>query len=837
MAVVRSVGTGVADQSNPIEFLNRTTELSVLRNALQAAAGGALIIIRSPAGYGKSSLTDKLSEELSSMGFGFAAADPYVRVRAGEAQLHDGFFIQRCAEALDRGTSTGPGFQAFLKTRRWRTARNKSVLRTLRTMPGPQLGYATAVEYVERLLSFGRFNPNALLTSDQSEAVAICRDYVERACTTTPIVLVVREAQHIDGESLRFLLQLNGEAPRNALILEYTTDNGGFRNDHDKLLGDAFDSLASVNVIDLLRLERSHFERLLARYTRSDMLVSGRFYAQWDGDVRSLKGLRFQVGLGQRITDASQLSRGLADPRANVQGRIEALPSPQRFALACLSAHKERIARGTLAGALVDADPDLDPDRASRAIDALVDGQGLLSQADGWLAFVDEDGAAAAALAKGQAAFLPLAERILRDHYLGCLASRDFSDVSAGLALRQAFRLCARSQDTLRLLGLLGDSQGIIRKANDPEKYLEVLLAVLRDEGLPATERAHLQAHASMLAYDIVDFERAAGVLAAVAAPTAYQRALLAQCHVETGLLAQAAVYADEMKRSSDPEEALHAELVEAEIALVRNQWIDCRNLARASIERHCSGDSPLVGHAFRILESTLDYPECIDVAMEGVRWYRRSALPEPLAYAEVAAARHLARSGEIAEARRLLDDASAKLEGRVRDRHLLWTARGAIGLLERQPDFDRCVRALRQALRSTRDDFSEAVIRSNLGIACWKSGDLTGAVGQTDLIAAILDHPRFSDRHVFWPICYNAAQVLRAAGMPAQAATFLDRPATVAPRDGLNPHQWAHRYGEGCEPDPRTPYLHTFDYYPIFLSHWQVDREALAGLTGAPMR
>jgi len=145
------------------------------------------------------------------------------------------------------------------------------------------------------------------------------------------------------------------------------------------------------------------------------------------------------------------------------------------------------------------------------------------------------------------------------------------------------------------------------------------------------------------------------------------------------------------------------------------------------------------------------------------------------------------------------------------------------------------CVSAFRNALRTIRDDFSEVVVRSNLAIACWKSADLDSALAQVDPVAQILAAPQFTDRHIFWPVCYNIAQILKAAQMEERARLILAMPEATGRIDELNPHQWKFRYGKIDTPDPRTPYLHDFDYYPLFLIHWQIDREVLVRLNEGP--
>lgn len=825
---------GGGEMAGPIEFLNRTAELEQLRSALKGNDTPALIIVRAPSGYGKSSLTDRLAA--SDCERRMAIVEPQLQGRTG-GRIHEGYFLQRAAAAVSKLNGVRPSFREFLKKRRWHTARNKKVLETFRTLPGPKSGYATAVDYVERLLAFGRYGPDALLSSDQSEAIALCRDFLGEACADTRTALVLRDAQQIDATSLQTLLQLSSEPKGPALLLEYTTGDGRFHPDHQRQLELAFDTREAIYILDLVRLERRYLERVLDQYAPAATNLTGEFYASWDGDLRRLKELRFQLGIGQTIGSARELTAELACFELRLNSRVERLSASARFALACLFAHREQLSLHTLVDIMVATGPAMGRSEAERTLDQLSEADGLIAIAADFVALADDDVVAAARAAPGQAALIALAERALRDHYIRCFSEQDFRDSSAAVALRQAIRLCGRTEDSVQLLRLLDDFEAVIRTTSDPGRYLDVMMSTLVNAELLASERRRLQAHAANLAYDIVDFQNAVAVLEAIEGRTPYQDALLAQSDIEIGRLDRAASYAERAVTSTDSEERLHARLIEAGIALVRNQWDASRAIARSAIDEFGRTDSPLLGHAYRLIESTQDYPECIETALLGVEAYAAVKTPVPLAYAELAAGRHLARMGDFGEAWRLTQSGSDKLEGQVRDAHLVWNARGAINLLDRDGDPAKSIEWLRRALPTARDDFSELVVRCNLAIALWKADRMPAALAEVGASTRILDAPQFSDRHVFWPVCYNLAQVLKAAGDAEGAARMLARPSQTGRIDELNPRQWAYRYGISTVADPATPYLNDLDYYPLFLSHWQADRAALHRLNGAPLR
>ena len=302
--------------SSNLEFINRESELGYLLRRLENAdTAPALVVVRSPAGFGKSSLTDRLEEAAKQLGRSFCAVDPNVRGRTGSVSPHDGFFLQRIAEQLDQRPQEGDApwrrFSNYLSSRRWKSASEKSAFDIVADVPTPEGIYKLAFDYISRAFFLGNFSAKNLLASDQAHAVTLCSGYVNAALAETPSIVVVRQAHHIDLHSLRALLQMNATRPGPDVIFEYTADDGRFEPEHQKLFLRAADERRAMEILDLVRLEPHHLELLICKYVHSDFTMTSDYYLAWSGDLRSVIELKCKVAVGQSITSGKQIGRAL----------------------------------------------------------------------------------------------------------------------------------------------------------------------------------------------------------------------------------------------------------------------------------------------------------------------------------------------------------------------------------------------------------------------------------------------------------------------------------------------------------------------------------------------
>ena len=150
--------------------------------------------------------------------------------------------------------------------------------------------------------------------------------------------------------------------------------------------------------------------------------------------------------------------------------------------------------------------------------------------------------------------------------------------------------------------------------------------------------------------------------------------------------------------------------------------------------------------------------------------WFDRHRFTKSKAYSQLPAAVYLARIGRTVGAKRMHAAAEKILLREPRDQHLLLNNRAAIGLLDETPDFAAAAGYLAAALRTARDDFSELTIITNLGLARWGLNDLSKATACANRALSVLEHHHFLDKDIYWPVCFNASQIFKAAGDRSRA-------------------------------------------------------------------
>ncbi|SRR5579871_1992777 len=816
--------------SDDFIFINRDRELEFLLNCLPPTSRrSTLVIIVAPSGFGKSTLTDQLLRRAAVPNF--ALVDPNIRQKSGDARIYEGFFIQKCAQELSarcKGQNY-PSFQRFLKERKWRTMREKSHTDVMRKYPSPSNLYEIAVGYFDRLLGKRDFASDALLASDTAHAVTVSREYVEFVCKDDETLLVIRESQHIDHESLRFFLQNNRDLQHQYLIMEYTSEKGHFDPDHQKILLRELTDHPNAHIMELMRLEKHHLETLLRMYATNDVALNSDFSLNWDGNLRHVVELRFRAGIGRKIHSAADIQNSLSDLEGQLNEHFNVLNRRQKLMLALVLAHIEAIHHQTMLLVAARIDQHTTVPELENNLMSLVNIHKFLELNHGFVRLQNEDLAMAIANSPTFGGLIVLASRELRDYYLELIHGNNYTVTGMPMAVRQALSLCAKTGDMTAIVRIVKELSGIIRQTNDQSIYVDAIAEAIADkQNLFQSEHEALVDWAAELAYDAADYKRAADLLRSLPSPNSYQAAMLACCAQELGEHEFAlTVLHNHRSPSRDRSGELLAELIEMTTIRDMGDEVRAKNILDKIHSDPTARVSPIFGYALRFYEMLLEFPESTPFMLESAEWFKRYGLINPEAYSRLSGAILLARAGRIDEALEFMQRATKLLKSEVRDQYTVLNNKAVLAMLVPQPDFSQCISWLNAGMRVCRNDYADVVLLNNLAIAKNQLGLISDAIECVDRMLTILKEPSFGDRDIFWGACFNAMRIFERAGQKRRAEDMRILPRAVARSKEYSPY-WEYRFDLRSDIDEQYRYLLKFDYHPLYLSHWLIELEGL---------
>ncbi|PLY99957.1 hypothetical protein CY652_23590 [Burkholderia sp. WAC0059] len=824
-----------------MEFINRSGETAFLMERLhhRETSTPALIIIRSPSGVGKSRLTQQVAarceEEIP--GLSFCIVEPEIQVNTASVRLHDGFFLQRCAEQLSRTrperAALWPSFSSYVKSQRWTTVSQKSKLDLVADVPSWRSAYKLAFDYVSRFMSLGGFAPAKLLTSDSRDAITICATYAEAILSGHRVALVIREVQHCDIQSLRTFLEWSQFYPALDLILEYTSYTNEFEPAHQKLFARLADKRQNFHIWDLEKLELGHLEYLIRTNVDSSISVTADAHLSWSGNLYSVLEMRFQVSIAQAISSPEQVTRALGNLPSILSDHIGRLSSPHRLVLAICLAHVESISEEVLRLAMQSIQPVTSPLLLKNLLRDLVDVHRFLD--DRWGAYRIHIEAVADTLREMPALrmLIAAAEKGLRDYYSRVIFDADWDTVGMAVAMRQFFRLCAKTRDATGLLRATEVLSAHVAGTQDQALYSEIVAtAVSAEPDLYASDHDKLLIWAASLAYDVSNFGRAESLLAMLKEPDEFSGLMRACAMQEIGRHDDALqLVADLRSKTTATDVVLAADLIKALVLGCHGQLDEARGILHGLVDKPEYEESPILGFAYRFFEVTEEHESRVKELQRSIAWFDRFGMENSKAYSQAATAVLMARAGDVEGGRAMIATASATLSQKVQDRHLLLNNAAAVELLALQPNFARSVDLLAEALRYVRDDYSEATVLNNLALAQAGAGNHDAAVVCVDKLFAILEDHSFASKEIYWPACFNSSWVLASVGLDDRARGALQWAEDHAPTLNQNAQYWNYRYRRSRAVDYAWRYLASRPFHPLYLSHWLIDLDGLSRL------
>ncbi len=831
---------GIPEPSGPPSprrspFVNRREELTRLLSYLPPLKQtGSFVILKAPSGFGKTRLTTRLLELLPEQGVPAVAVEPQVRAKASAQLVYQGFFIQRCAEALDALAANGgvsfPRFEEFLKSDRLRRARAMNWRSAVRKVPSLKTLYEVSVELVDRVFNIGDHSARKLLTSDSPDAVDTCTRYARQVEGIAQLVMVVREAQHIDSTSLQFLGEIFHPAAARCVILEYTQDSSGALNVlFDDFIGVApLHDTAWLRIVDLVQLTKPHLEELLRQTLPGSQELSGEYYLRWDGNVRAINQLRFSVSMERHpaLPQLSDIAAGVID---GYRRQIASRSPTARMILCLLLAHGEAMP-AFLLQLLEQLNTLASKFTVEREIDELITEELVVRHQGDALGIDNEDVAEAIRTQPPLAGVLLLAKSALRDHYRDAVLSPGDGRKDVSLALRQALRLSVELSDVTTMEAVVEQLTGTVTTNIDQSWYVgQIAAAVNGSAHLFADQRDRLVIWAAELACEVADFQKARDLLRQLSTRSTFSDVLLCSCLIETGDHAEAADIAKLLKMNADAEESFAGELLELIMLRCTGHIEQARDLWKRLDQIPGTVSRRLYGYLLRFKELVDDFPVCVDALRASADWFGERGLASSAAYSELTLASHLARMGDATGASEAIETARSLLALTTRDQHILLNNEAAANLLSGTPSPAQCCEWLVRGVPCAGDDYSALVLYTNLAVAAALSGRRDVANEASERSLRILAAPKFAERNVFWGAVFNLGFVdgLLALGRRAE----LDRLSAELQPHVLQDEYWQYRFKRSESVPERFSVMLSKPYHPLFLSHWTLDVDGLRTL------
>lgn len=796
---------------------------------------GSFVILKAPSGFGKTRLTARLIELLEEQEIPAIVVEPQIRAKGATQAVYQGFFIQRCAEALDALAAGGdvalPRFEEFLRSDRLRRARAMDWRSAVRKVPSLKTLYEVSVELIDRVLNTGDHSARKLLTSDSRDAVDTCIRYLRLLEDILQLVMVVREAQHIDQTSLQILGSLFDSTTSRSLILEYTQDSSGTLN----ALYDDFIEAAPLHngswlrIVELVQLTKPHLEELLRQTLPGTQELSGEYYLRWDGNVRAINQLRFSVSmeLCPQLLRLSDVTAGVIE---SYRRQIASRSSTARMILCLLLAHDEATPAGLLPLLLERLNALAAKFTIEREIDALIADELVVRHQGDALGIDNEDVAESIRTHSTLAGSVFLARGALRDHYRDAVLSATETRSDVSLALRQALRLSIELADVTTMEAMVEQMSNTLTTNIDQSWYVAQITAAINGSAhLFADQRDRLVTWAAELACEVADFQRARDLLRQLSMRTAFSDVLLSSCLIETGDHGEASDIVQMLKMSADAEESFAGELIELILLRCTSRIDQARDLWNELSRRPNVAGRRLYGYLLRFKELVEDFPACVDALRASADWFAERGLASSAAYSELTLASHLARMGDGSGARESIETARSLLALTTRDQHIVLNNDAAVNLLSDSPSPAQCCEWLVRGVPLAGDDYSALVLYTNLAVAAALSDRRDIANEASDRSMRILSSPKFAERNVFWGAVFNLEFVdgLLALGR----STELDQLSKKLWPHALQDEYWQYRFKRVPSVPERYSVMLGKPYHPLFLSHWTLDVDGLRTL------
>ena len=818
-------------------FVNREEELSCLLSHVPPKSNKSqAVALRSPSGFGKSGLMDRLCQELSNLKVNYVIVDPEIRTKSTTSGVYEGLFIQQCAIALEKiaqskGAQTYT-FRKFLKDNRKKLVIRKDKGDFFRKAPGFKSWYEILIDYIERYLLTGSYSTRSILSSQDEHSIEFSRLYISKF-GLSKLVFIFREAQHFDQLSLRFILDTVRTNEELFVFFEYTSEDKNFRGDHHELINKQHSLGLKFYRYELSKLKLHHIAYLLRTYSQKDIKLSSDYYLNWDGNIRSIEELKFRVTCGIEYNLGENSIPLLTDAVDQYKQHISSLPSDQKMIIALISANVIPISTATLHGAFSKINVRTSYSNPSTDIDILLRNHGLITHTEESKLRIDnEDVSEAIETLSAMTSFLAYARKALKEYYLDCIEQSNMN-IPIIESFTQSFILSSSTADASALMLLAKKLETLVGDTINPKIFADALYPAIQSKGIMFDDdRKFMAGWLIELLYDTGQYSKALQIFDQNLNQSNYFDLLKINCAIESGQHFKAKQTLNNLKSINGGDNNSFFLLMEALIARADNDREKTLDILRGLINSTSKKQS-VHAYALRFMETVQEFPKVTRLLLESANIFNNLGFYSSEAYSRLASAMHLSRNGEITKAKTQVESAKNLLKSRVGDLHLLRNNEGATELYRLSPDLDYCKNIFEMARWTVEDDFSELVINTNLAITNSLLGFHDHANQLIKASMKIIEKPDFGDRDIFWSFAFNANFVFENSNQAYEGSSIMKDISSKNEPPIIYQDYWLYRFNL-TEKEPNKKYVHMLNkkYHPLFLSHWQIDLEGIKSLS-----
>lgn len=264
----------IAKRFNCIDYVDRDQEVSLILNDIRENTCEKALVIYSKTAIGKTALTSKIKgeieKELSNMMTAIVRTPPdNEKVNLSEWEYLNEIFneLQYCFEKSKKYNFSK--FYASLKNNYVKSkSLNDLIDKLSESEPKNKSIFVLLSFWIKRIFRLGVFNESEILENNNESTRKVKQQYIRFILKRGNIILIIRDVQKIDYESLNFLTTCMSEniKMRNYFIFEYTISESNSISDMQSFATLLKDTGIDVGTSLLTKLSKNFALDIIAKH-------------------------------------------------------------------------------------------------------------------------------------------------------------------------------------------------------------------------------------------------------------------------------------------------------------------------------------------------------------------------------------------------------------------------------------------------------------------------------------------------------------------------------------------------------------------------------------------